>query len=138
MNPMDEIESYVLHFFSNLMNETERQAYKHLLSARPLNKTEQRLSDGIAWEEARGNVVPDEVKSYFARRHSRLSEDPEVLRLASRGLDPFLQLTAKRILAEDRDKIVLNNCPSCGALARTPQARQCRRCGHDWHSSPRT
>ncbi len=39
-----------------------------------------------------------------------------------------------RLLLEDyRDKIYMNNCPVCGKLARTPHARQCRHCGHDWH-----
>jgi hypothetical protein len=135
---MDELESYVICFFSNLMNETEHRAHEHLLSAQPLNETEQRLFDGIAWEEARGNVIPDEFKIHFALRRSRLSNDPEVLRLAADGLEVFLQRTAKRILAEERDKIVVNCCPLCGALARTPRARQCRRCGHDWHSNPST
>jgi ribosomal protein L40E len=134
---MDELESYVIRFLSNLMNETEQRAHEHLLSAMPLNQAEQRLKDGIAWEEAKGNVVPDDVKSYFARRYSRLSNDREVLRLTSGGLDAFLQRRAKRIQADDRDKIVLNDCPRCGALARTPQALQCRRCGRDWLSNLR-
>lgn len=135
---MDELERYVIRFCSNLMNGMERRVHEHLLSSRPLNETEQRLKDGIAWEEARGNVVPAEMKSYFARTSLPPSDDPEVLRLASDGLDVFLERTAKRILAENRDKIVFNNCPFCGVLARTPQARQCRHCGHDWHSNPRT
>ena len=40
---------------------------------------------------------------------------------------------AERILTRSRDE-VLNNCPKCGALARTPRAKQCRHCGHDWHN----
>jgi hypothetical protein len=28
---------------------------------------------------------------------------------------------------------VLNCCPKCDALAKTPKARQCRYCFHDWH-----
>jgi hypothetical protein len=27
---------------------------------------------------------------------------------------------------------IINTCPQCGQLARTPLAKQCRHCGHDW------
>jgi hypothetical protein len=50
----------------------------------------------------------------------------QVLRLASGGIDVFVVRTAQRILDEHKNKIVLNNCPRCGALAKTPKARQCR------------
>lgn len=39
---------------------------------------------------------------------------------------------AERLVRELEDKII-NNCPKCGGLARTPRAKQCRHCGHDWH-----
>ena len=29
--------------------------------------------------------------------------------------------------------ILIADCPQCGKLARTPQAKQCRHCGFDWH-----
>src|SRR5690242_20056031 len=130
---MDEQHAYVISYFNHLMNGKEKQAYGHLVAA--LKDPEQRLFDAIAWEESRGNSVPEPVKSYMAWRRS-LSDDPEVLQFTSGGLDAFLRRTARRTLAEDRDKVFLNKCPSCGALARTPRARQCRRCGHDWHHVP--
>jgi len=49
------------------------------------------------------------------------------------GIDHFRLSTAERILKEDRDKIYFNNCPKCDELARTPDAKQCRFCGYDWH-----
>jgi hypothetical protein len=39
---------------------------------------------------------------------------------------------AKRLLKDSGDEII-NNCPKCGLLARTPRAKQCRYCGYDWH-----
>jgi len=133
---VNELLNYVIRFFSSHMNEKGKRTYKHLLAGMPLHETEQRLLDGLAWEESRGMVLPDWAKSFQIRRRADLSDDPEVLRLASGGLEGFLDQTAGRILSEDRDHIFLNNCPSCGALARTPQARQCRRCGLDWHHNP--
>jgi hypothetical protein len=68
------------------------------------------------------------------RIHSRwLSNDPEVLRLAGDGFDAFVERTGERIFQENGDKVFLNCCPSCGKLARTPTAKQCRYCGCDWH-----
>ena len=64
----------------------------------------------------------------------RLSDDPEVLLLARDGYDAFVLVTGQRILRDNRDRIVLNYCPRCGGLARTPKARQCRFCGKDWHN----
>jgi hypothetical protein len=133
---MDGLVAYVIVYFSHLMTAKEQRTREHLLSTQPFTEAEQRLADGLAWEKARGIVIAEKVKSFMAQRRSGLSDDPDVLRLASGGLEAFFERTAKRILVEDRDNIFLNNCPSCGALARTPQARQCRACGHDWHGNP--
>lgn len=40
---------------------------------------------------------------------------------------------AKLILEKYPDKISFNYCPKCNGLARTPFAKQCLHCGHDWH-----
>ena len=50
------------------------------------------------------------------------------------GFDQFQERTAVRILKDNRDQITLNNCPNCSKLTRTPNARQCRHCGHNWHA----
>jgi hypothetical protein len=31
-------------------------------------------------------------------------------------------------------RIVVNRCPSCSRIVKTPLARQCLWCGHDWHA----
>ena len=63
-----------------------------------------------------------------------LTSDQAALELIKDGYDAFELKTAKRILADNSDKIFLNNCAMCGKLARTPEAKQCRHCGHDWHN----
>jgi len=40
---------------------------------------------------------------------------------------------SKLLLDKYSDKIIWNNCPNCKKLARTPKAKQCRYCNHDWH-----
>ena len=38
-----------------------------------------------------------------------------------------------RDLVLERDPSLVNRCPSCGKVARTPKARQCQWCFFDWH-----
>jgi len=40
---------------------------------------------------------------------------------------------AKIIFEKYFDKVFWNLCPKCNGLARTPKAKQCRHCYHDWH-----
>ena len=115
------IRRYILRYYSRFMNQKEHLAFRHL--AATVKATHGR-SDVIAQQETRSSK---------AHLRKLLSEDPEVLRLASDGMEAFVQQTVTRILAEHGDEIVLNRCPRCGALARTPTARQCRSCHHDWH-----
>jgi hypothetical protein len=42
---------------------------------------------------------------------------------------------AERVLRDHADDVVLNRCPRCDGLCRTPQARQCFRCNQSWHES---
>ena len=45
------------------------------------------------------------------------------------------QVRSARRLSERNPQLSINRCSVCGAVCRTPEARQCRRCGHDWHLS---
>jgi len=40
---------------------------------------------------------------------------------------------AERIMQESPGRVFLNNCPRCGRLARTVQAKQCKHCFYSWH-----
>ncbi|MEO7715490.1 MAG: hypothetical protein ABIY70_04770 [Capsulimonas sp.] len=50
------------------------------------------------------------------------------------GSNAFLASVAARIVRE-HGAGVLNYCPKCGALARTPQSRQCPKCFHSWRNA---
>jgi recombinational DNA repair protein RecR len=41
----------------------------------------------------------------------------------------------ERILLEHKEHPLLNFCPTCHKLARTPQAKQCRFCSHSWRNA---
>jgi hypothetical protein len=112
---------YIFRYFDDWMTAQEKLARKHLFAT---DKATHGRTDAEAQNEARSSSNP--VISF-------LSNDPEVLRLASGGLDAFIERTAHRIFDEHSSEIVFNNCPRCGALAKTPKAQQCRFCRHDWH-----
>jgi hypothetical protein len=61
------------------------------------------------------------------------STDPSVFGALAAGKRPFMEQAAARVLERNGSRIVVNRCPVCGKIARTPHAKQCRWCRHDWH-----
>ncbi len=72
------------------------------------------------------------MKAFYSSK-GLLSPDPEVKALLADGFTAYKHRMIKRIYLEHRQEIAFNRCPKCDRVARTPQARQCRFCGHDWH-----
>ena len=58
--------------------------------------------------------------------------DNETNQLVSLGIDK-LKMTIAESLIYRHGKEILNYCPACNGLTRTPKAKQCRYCGHAWH-----
>ena len=117
-----EAAQYVIGFYGSLMTDVERRAQQHLSST---TKATLGRSDVAAQKDAQRSRI-----------HSKfLSEDPNVLRLTADGYEAFAQRTAARILRECGAEVRFNRCPRCGGLARTPTAKQCRHCRHDWHAA---
>lgn len=112
-----ETAKYIVNYFSNLLTSTESMAIRHTNST---YKLEHSTSDN-------SNLT----KIY--QEKGWLTSDQSVLDLLKDGYDQFELNVANRILNQNTDKVFLNNCPKCNKLARTPYARQCRHCGHDWH-----
>lgn len=113
---------YVVRFYSYLMTDVELKAQRHLFAAMKATKGR---SDVGAQRKAQEHKI-----------YSRLvSDEKDVLSLAKDGYEEFEARTAARLLRTFADKVFFNYCPVCGGLARTPTAKQCRSCGHDWHGS---
>ena len=100
-----QVAYYVVHFHAQLMTDTERKAHSQLIAT------------------AKALDCSDETGLR------------EALSLANEGYQQFQLTTAARILRDSADKVFFNCCPLCGELARTPSAKQCRYCGHDWHGT---
>jgi hypothetical protein len=111
---LDDVTKYVFHNYPNLMTENEASAWKTYLWQ--------------AKNETCGKELPDFLADKFgSRRH-------EVLVLLSKGAESFFIGVRDRVLKEHKDKIILNYCPRCGALTRTPKAKICPKCSFNWYS----
>lgn len=49
------------------------------------------------------------------------------------GWPVFRSSARARVMRDHADEVVVNRCPSCLRVVKTPLARQCLWCGHDWH-----
>ncbi len=116
-----QVAGYVVCFYRHFMTDVEQKALNHLIATR---KATHGRSDKAAQCEAQKHIV-------YSRA---LSSEPDVLRLARNGHQEFELRTAARILRDFGDKVFFNYCPNCGELARTPTAKQCWHCRHDWHA----
>lgn len=61
------------------------------------------------------------------------SDAEHIKAMIGKGFDEFKVNVAIRVYKEHKDELSLNLCPKCFKIARTPLAKQCRFCFHDWH-----
>lgn len=113
LNMNQEQANYIITYFGNLMTAHEKLALKHHVHT-------YKTSD-------------DPKMSRILTDKGWIRTEPEILDFLKDGYDEFELNIAKRIMMENPEKVFLNNCSKCDKLARTPYARQCRHCGHNWH-----
>jgi hypothetical protein len=110
---MDDLTRYIFQNYSHLMTLEEHAAYRSVQSEQKAQASDNpRIQDIL--------------------RRSWRADDPKVQVLLQEGSEAFLVNVHERILQEHADQVILNHCPHCSALARTPKARQCPKCFHSW------
>lgn len=110
-----ETARYLRIYYSNLFTPLEREALNHAIYSAKIN--------------AYGKDVWEKI--YLEK--GWISDNPKVLALLADGFEAFERNAAKRMLMDHGERIYLNRCRKCVGLARTPRAKQCRHCGHQWH-----
>ena len=109
------IEYTIMHYHDHLLTEFERLVCNAFL---------------LRWK-AQAYRNPDlEARE---RKHMEGLEDPRIDSVLERGYETFCLEVTDRVLGESQSQVTLNRCPECGRIVRTPRARQCMWCYHDWH-----
>ena len=102
--------------------------YRHLFT-----KFEKKVSDRIIIEMKTKHSPPEVRAEGLARLWG--PPDAAVTTALEEGHWAFLDRVRARILAEAADRVVINRCPMCRRIVRTPKARMCLWCHHDWHTA---
>src|SRR5437870_9883911 len=61
--------------------------------------------------------------------------DRQIAAALAEGGPAFRKRVFQRVLADPAAQALINRCPRCRRIVRTPRAKQCLWCHHDWHSA---
>jgi rubrerythrin len=111
---MDEITYYIFNYRQDLLAIEENKAYRHLTVLQNIE------------------FVESETQREMMRKW--LSTDENVLKLLENGSEQFYKRTVERVFKDNLNKEVLNLCPKCNSLARTPKSKQCPKCFYSWQN----
>ena len=112
----EEMIGYVWDHYRRLMTAFERRV-------------------GMAWlAEQEARIGKPEVGQAMLRSAGLVGNAEADAALAG-GIDAFRDKVRDRLLKEHAAEVFVNRCPRCNRIVRTPKARQCLWCGHDWHNS---
>ena len=113
-NENEVLRKYVLTYYSEYFTELESIGFKAILA-----------------EEKAQNASPsmaDKLREKWGAKNN-----PEVVAALSEGSDKFNEAVFQRLMSEHGNDIFINRCPKCKKIAKTPKAKQCPWCFHDWH-----
>jgi hypothetical protein len=111
---MDELAIYIINYYTDLMTCEEKAAHQSVVGEHKIEHADS-----------------PEMKEVL--RNRLVSTDPRVRALLADGAEAFFAGVRDRVLREHPNEALLNHCPRCGALAKTPTAKQCRKCFFSWH-----
>ncbi len=111
-----ELIDYIFIYHSEFFNEKEKKAHSHYIASRKFKKL-------LKTDSPRANDI----------RNRLLTDDKEALALLKDGWKAFVINTATSIYNEHKVEINFNICPKCKKITRTPLAKKCRFCFHNWH-----
>jgi hypothetical protein len=114
----DELCGYLLKNYQRLLTPGERTAW-HFIN----------ISTYVAHKP--------EAESYLRVKQRIMNWDgyPDAARLLAQGEAAFYDAVKARLLVQCPEVVVINRCPKCQALCRTPTACLCPnpKCNHSWY-----
>ena len=113
-NEHEVLKNYVLAYFTKYFTPTESLGFM-----------------GIVTELKAQNFGPFMAKRI--REEWKANTNPEVEEALSQGSEKFRETVFQRLMSDHGEDIFINRCPNCNKIAKTPRAKQCQWCFHDWH-----
>jgi hypothetical protein len=110
-----ELTRYVWDYYQSLMTDFERRVGTAI----------------IGRTKAAASTSPD-VARMLNERWGQVG-DSEIDAALAEGAEAFRRRVCRSVLSERGRDLFVNRCPRCNRVVRTPHARQCFWCGHDWH-----
>jgi hypothetical protein len=101
--------------------------YRHALTNR-----EKALHDA-AMLELKARHARSEASAARLRSMPGYFLDADVVAIAERGLDSFVEQCRERLLRDYAAEIYLNRCERCNRIVASPIACACLWCGHHWY-----
>jgi hypothetical protein len=109
------LADYIWNYHRSLAKEVEAKAWRHLGTTEKM--------DVDARRHAKIQLM----------KHGLLTEDEDALALVALGFPELKRRVVESIWAQHGQELAINRCPKCNGVCRTPEAKQCRCCHHDWH-----
>jgi hypothetical protein len=116
--PYDETSvlfTYLWNNYPSLFTDSERVVMKAMIG------------------EAKASVTTKPILAARIRKMFGSIQAPAVSTELTEGEAEFKLRVCKRIVAAYKADAMINRCPQCFRIARTPRAKQCLWCGHAWH-----
>jgi len=107
-----ELTDYIYQYCDNFKTPDERLAGKTILY-----KTE---------------ITNARMKAFLIGK-GWYSDAENIKEMMAEGYGHFKKKVAERIFFTHQKELNLNLCPKCSKITRTPWAKQCRFCFHNWH-----
>lgn len=118
---LDNLTAYIYRHFHHLLTDQERAA-ERVLFAQSTQHT--------------SRFRPEAKLAEFFRLPEIAATFPDLIRrIDEHGVAQVMRAAADRVLRDNPGVSILHECKRCGALCRTPTARQCFECGFNWHNA---
>ena len=111
------LAQYLWHNYANLFPSEHREVMKAL------------IGDAKA-SVARDSLLVNRIRMIFGSTAAG-----KVAEQLSDGESAFQKRACEQLLTNHPSEIAINRCPRCTRIVRTPEAKQCLWCGHDWHAA---
>jgi len=109
------LTAYIWRHYTNLMTDFERQ-----------------VGHAISGRAKADNSSNPEMRKLLRQRWGR-ADDAAINVALHDGADVFRRQVRDRLLDSYVEQILINRCPLCQRIVRTPKARLCLWCGHTWN-----